>query len=168
MQDEELTEEGQLSELDEKDKEEYVGEFINDFENETIIEPLKLSEDQTIIRTHYKFNKQLLIGDWQSALSFISSKIIETINNRGFIFNSIIGLIPLSVYSFSLFSKKNYSLSFGLFIFIFLESYFLILKVLLYYFNFFTMICCWPILILVISVISFLILLTNNKTDAVL
>lgn len=137
MQDEELTEEGQLNELDEKDEQRLVEEFINDFEDEATIEPLKLSDDQTIIRTHYKFNKQLLISDWQSALSFISSKIIETINNRGFIFNSIIGFIPLlyylSVLKFNKWFKKEFNslsdlVSFGLIGYLILEIYVQLLR----------------------------------------
>lgn len=130
MQDEEQTEESQLDEVGEENEEEYIEEFINDFENETIIEPLKLSEDQAIIRTHYKFNKQLLTSDWQSASSFIISKISEVINNRSFVLNSIIGFIPLlfylSVLKFNKWFRREFNslsdlLSLGLIGFLFFE-----------------------------------------------
>ena len=137
MQDEELAEEGQLDEVDEESEEEYFEEFINDFENETIIEPLKLSEDQTIIRTHYKFNKQLLTGDWQSASSFIISKISEVISNKAFIFNSIIGFIPLlfylSVLKFNKWFRKEFNglnnlVSLGLISYLSMEIFYQSLK----------------------------------------
>lgn len=113
LQDEKLAEEGQLDELNEENEEEYVEELINNFENEITIEPLKLSEDKNIIRTHYKFNKQLLTSDWWSASSFIISKVVETTGNKDFILNSIIGFIPLL--SYLLFSKfkKEFAKSFS-------------------------------------------------------
>lgn len=95
-------------------------------------EPLRVADTNEPIRTHYKYNKQELMNNPQSALKFIVTKTTQIVSRNSFFLSAFVGFVPLFFYlsllQFSSWFKKEFKtkedyLSLGLIIYLSLEIY---------------------------------------------
>jgi len=96
------------------------------------IEPLKITNSNSSIQTHYKYDKQELINNPQSAVKYIFTKTTQIVSRNSFYLSALVGFVPLFFYlsllQFSSWFKKEFKtkedyLSLGLIIYLSLEIY---------------------------------------------